>query len=456
MGFLGPFGFDMQTVVPEDKQTGDTFYVYVSPPPSSYMLTVPEGKKAGDEIYFQAVTGQQIRAIVPEGKVAGDTYQVQLGTGQMNVSVPEGDGLVTANLAGIRSLLARGKELLVARGAAQQPDCSSAGPENAATDAAACGGQEEDPEPGGYEASSRFAGFQSLLMQGRSYLASSAGSSENVDEEPAAPAEGELSNQTKPGTDTTDNQQPEDQSPGRFAGITSFWSKGKAFLAQRGGAQPADSISADTDPKQETSSETAVSSTLAETVASQAADTTVAKVASGMADTAAKQEDGIPIGIASKMQMPTENDMESTDAVEETEAGVAVCASEPVAQDAQPIMGLEDLLEEQMNAPPPQLQSEEKLVEELAGLGSEEQLEDHLTSPIVIEASITMDDGSVQMLRVRSADRCVEVAKKFVQEHSLKASFEAPILAWLKKVEADALEFPVCVKGDLLEIWSKE
>lgn len=94
--FRGPFGYDMQTEVPQDKQPGDIFYVYVSPSPqqqqapSSYTLTVPDGKKGGDEIYFQAVTGEQMRAIVPEGKGAGDTFQVQLGPGQMNVTVPEG------------------------------------------------------------------------------------------------------------------------------------------------------------------------------------------------------------------------------------------------------------------------------------------------------------------------------------------------------------------------------
>eukprot|EP00930_Biecheleria_cincta_P022539 TRINITY_DN16455_c0_g1_i1.p1 TRINITY_DN16455_c0_g1~~TRINITY_DN16455_c0_g1_i1.p1 ORF type:complete len:386 (-),score=90.84 TRINITY_DN16455_c0_g1_i1:164-1321(-) len=95
--FRGPFGYDMQTAVPEGKQPGDVFYVYVSPPPpqqqappSSYTLTVPEGLKAGDELYFQTVMGQQMRAIVPEGKGAGDTFQVQLGPSQMNVTVPEG------------------------------------------------------------------------------------------------------------------------------------------------------------------------------------------------------------------------------------------------------------------------------------------------------------------------------------------------------------------------------
>lgn len=366
--------------------------------------------------------------------------------GDESLDASQGDGYVSTNLAGVKSLLARGKDLLAAKRGEAQPDSLE--------ESAACGGQ-EDPETGEHEASGRFAGFQSLLMQGRSYLASRA-RGESVDEEPAAPAQ-DISDQptlTKPNTDGTENLQPEEtESPGRFAGITSLWSKGKGLWAQRAAAQPADAS-----PKQENSSETAgletaVSPTLTSTVAPSAvADTSAAPAA---VSTAATEEKAIPIGSASKMQMPTENDMESTDVGEEADAAVPVCANQPAAQDAQKIMGLEDLLEEQMNASPPQPQPEEQLVEELAGLGSEEQLEDHLTSPIVIEASIAMDDGSVQMLRVRSADRCKEVAKKFVQEHSLKASFEAPIVAWLKKVEADALEFPVCMKGDLLEIWEQ-
>jgi len=94
--FQGPFGYEMKTEIPEGKQPGDIFYVYVSPPPpqeqapSSYTLTVPEGSKAGDEIFFQTTTGQQMRAIVPEGKGAGDTFQVHIGPGQVDVTVPEG------------------------------------------------------------------------------------------------------------------------------------------------------------------------------------------------------------------------------------------------------------------------------------------------------------------------------------------------------------------------------
>eukprot|EP00929_Paragymnodinium_shiwhaense_P109971 TRINITY_DN7661_c0_g1_i1.p1 TRINITY_DN7661_c0_g1~~TRINITY_DN7661_c0_g1_i1.p1 ORF type:complete len:425 (+),score=133.54 TRINITY_DN7661_c0_g1_i1:85-1359(+) len=77
---------------------------------------------------------------------------------------------------------------------------------------------------------------------------------------------------------------------------------------------------------------------------------------------------------------------------------------------------------------------------------------EQISSTILIEASIKLDDGSVQNLQVRAADRCKEVAHRFVQEHSLKAWFEEPLTTWLKKVEHDAEKFPVQVDGDLLEI----
>jgi len=82
--FQGPFGYDMQAVVPEGKEPGDAFYVYAQPPPpqtqpsSAYTLTVPEDSKEGDEVFFQAANGQQMKTIVPEGKAAGDTFQVSV------------------------------------------------------------------------------------------------------------------------------------------------------------------------------------------------------------------------------------------------------------------------------------------------------------------------------------------------------------------------------------------
>jgi len=82
----------------------------------------------------------------------------------------------------------------------------------------------------------------------------------------------------------------------------------------------------------------------------------------------------------------------------------------------------------------------------------EAQPEEQISSTVLIEATITLEDGSAMTLQVRAADRCKEVAAKFVQEHNLKAWFQAPLTAWLKKVEADAVKFPVRVEGDLLEI----
>lgn len=81
--------------------------------------------------------------------------------------------------------------------------------------------------------------------------------------------------------------------------------------------------------------------------------------------------------------------------------------------------------------------------------------EDQISSTILIEAELTLDDGSVQLLQVRAADRCKEVAKSFIQEHSLKAWFTDPLTKWLKQVEADAEKFPVKISGDLMEIRKK-
>jgi len=81
--------------------------------------------------------------------------------------------------------------------------------------------------------------------------------------------------------------------------------------------------------------------------------------------------------------------------------------------------------------------------------------DEQISSTILIEATLTLDDGSVQTLQVRAADRCKEVANRFVQEHSLKAWFVDPLTAWLKNVEAEAEKFPVTVEGDLMEIRKK-
>merc|ERR1719262_844559 len=67
---------------------------------------------------------------------------------------------------------------------------------------------------------------------------------------------------------------------------------------------------------------------------------------------------------------------------------------------------------------------------------------EQISSTVLIEAEITLGDGTVQTLQVRAADRCKEVAQRFVAEHSLEANFEAPLTAYLKEVENDAEKFP--------------
>lgn len=91
--FLGPHGYNLEAVVPEGKEPGDEFHVALPPPPQSgpacFLLTVPEDKKGGDELFFDA-NGQHMRAIIPEGRQPGDTFEVHLGPSQLLVTVPEG------------------------------------------------------------------------------------------------------------------------------------------------------------------------------------------------------------------------------------------------------------------------------------------------------------------------------------------------------------------------------
>jgi len=85
---------------------------------------------------------------------------------------------------------------------------------------------------------------------------------------------------------------------------------------------------------------------------------------------------------------------------------------------------------------------------DLKEAGAEEQI----ASTILIEAQLTLDDGTEQTRHVRAADRCKEVSARFIKEHSLKAWFEQPLTNWLKKVESDADKFPITIEGNLLEI----
>mmetsp|Transcript_27540 Transcript_27540/g.50444 ORF Transcript_27540/g.50444 Transcript_27540/m.50444 type:complete len:428 (+) Transcript_27540:61-1344(+) len=78
--------------------------------------------------------------------------------------------------------------------------------------------------------------------------------------------------------------------------------------------------------------------------------------------------------------------------------------------------------------------------------GDEEELS------LVIEASITLDDGSVEVLRMNSRERASEAAARFVRDHSLKAWFEEPLRKYLRQVENDAIRLPAKVEADLQEI----
>mmetsp|Transcript_50946 Transcript_50946/g.100636 ORF Transcript_50946/g.100636 Transcript_50946/m.100636 type:complete len:84 (+) Transcript_50946:3-254(+) len=75
-----------------------------------------------------------------------------------------------------------------------------------------------------------------------------------------------------------------------------------------------------------------------------------------------------------------------------------------------------------------------------------------MASTILIEAKLKVDDGSILTLKVGASDRSKEVAQRFVQENSLKAWFQDPLTAWLKKIEEDAEKFPVLIEADLMQI----
>jgi len=77
---------------------------------------------------------------------------------------------------------------------------------------------------------------------------------------------------------------------------------------------------------------------------------------------------------------------------------------------------------------------------------------EQISSTVLIEATLKLEDGSVQSLQVLAADRCKEVAQHFVQKHSLKICLQDPLTEWLNKVENDAVTFPVRVEADLMEI----
>lgn len=80
---------------------------------------------------------------------------------------------------------------------------------------------------------------------------------------------------------------------------------------------------------------------------------------------------------------------------------------------------------------------------------------EEIQATILIEALVTLDDGVTVPCRVSAADRCKEVARRFVADQSLKAHFEAPLTAFLKDVEDNAERFPVQVAMNLSDIREK-
>jgi len=82
-------------------------------------------------------------------------------------------------------------------------------------------------------------------------------------------------------------------------------------------------------------------------------------------------------------------------------------------------------------------------------------VEEDIQATVLIEAQLTLDDGVTVPCRVSAADRCKEVARRFVDEHSLKAHFEAPLTAFLMDVENNAERFPVQVAMDLSDLREK-
>lgn len=94
----------------------------------------------------------------------------------------------------------------------------------------------------------------------------------------------------------------------------------------------------------------------------------------------------------------------------------------------------------------------EERSDEHTNVATEDLDEDDDFETVLIEAQVTMDDGSVRTLVVKATDRARDVAKRFVEENALKMVFEEPLTSYLKKVENDAEVFPSKVVADLLEI----
>jgi len=71
---------------------------------------------------------------------------------------------------------------------------------------------------------------------------------------------------------------------------------------------------------------------------------------------------------------------------------------------------------------------------------------------IIVEARLQMEDGSSQLLRMGILDQPKAIARRFIEEQSLDKSYVPGLAAWLKKIEADAVEYPVKIQGSFKDI----
>eukprot|EP00927_Polykrikos_kofoidii_P011265 TRINITY_DN14769_c0_g1_i1.p1 TRINITY_DN14769_c0_g1~~TRINITY_DN14769_c0_g1_i1.p1 ORF type:complete len:358 (+),score=59.26 TRINITY_DN14769_c0_g1_i1:73-1146(+) len=88
-------------------------------------------------------------------------------------------------------------------------------------------------------------------------------------------------------------------------------------------------------------------------------------------------------------------------------------------------------------------------------VGEEKEDEDNAAATVLIEATLALDDGTVQICRVRARDRCKDAAARFVRDNSLKFWFEEPLNRYLMEVERESERFPAKVQGNLQDIRTK-
>eukprot|EP00930_Biecheleria_cincta_P005956 TRINITY_DN106920_c0_g1_i1.p1 TRINITY_DN106920_c0_g1~~TRINITY_DN106920_c0_g1_i1.p1 ORF type:complete len:288 (+),score=47.99 TRINITY_DN106920_c0_g1_i1:301-1164(+) len=90
-----------------------------------------------------------------------------------------------------------------------------------------------------------------------------------------------------------------------------------------------------------------------------------------------------------------------------------------------------------------------------AGGGYEERPSGDNAAPVshlLIQAHVTLDNGTVHVLRVGVQDRCKKVAQRFVSDHSLDKGCTDPLTAWMKKAEAEAKSYPTIIQGSIEDI----